>query len=73
MNDPRIILRDKLIDNGLSFKDASLIALDAGSSQTYVDIEYLADLNLPENLLNSALKYIFDFYSGGILLEELQK
>jgi len=68
-NDPRIILRDKLIENGLLFEVASLIALDAGSSQTYVDIEYLEDLNLSESLLKTTLKLVTDFYSGRLLLE----
>ena len=69
MNDPRIILRDKLIENGLLSKDANLIALDAGSSQTYVDIEYLEDLGLSETLLKITLKLVSDFYSGRLFLE----
>ena len=69
MNDPRIILRDKLIENGLLFKDANLIALDAGSSQTYVDIEYLVELSLSETLLEKTLKLVSDFYSGRLQKE----
>ncbi len=64
MNDPRIILRDRLIENGISIKDANLIALDAGSSQAYVDIEYLKDFDLSENLFKIALKLVSEFYSG---------
>lgn len=64
MNDPRIVLRDKLIRNGLPFKYANLIALDAGSSQVYVDTKYLKDLNLSENLFQASLKPVSEFYSG---------
>jgi len=69
MNDPRIILRDKLIENGLLFKDANIIALDAGSSQTYVDIEYLEDFGLSESLLDMTLKLVLDFNSGRLPIE----
>ena len=69
MNDPRIILRDKLIENGLLFKDANIIALDAGSSQTYVDIEYLEDFGLSESLLDMTLKLVSDFNSGRLPIE----
>jgi len=64
MNDPRIILRDKLIETGLLFKDANLIALEAGSSQTFVDIEYLNKLRLSATQLEITLKLVMDFYSG---------
>lgn len=69
MNDPRIILKDKLIENGLLFKDANLIALDAGSSQTFVDVEYLKELGLSASHLEITLKLVLDFYSGKLLLE----
>lgn len=69
MNDPRIILRYKLIENGLLFKYANLIALDAGSSQTFVDIEYLDELGLPPTQLEITLKLVMDFYSGKLLSE----
>lgn len=69
MNDPRIILRDKLIENGLFFKYANLIALDAGSSQTFVDIEYLDELGLSPTQLEITLKLVMDFYSGKLLSE----
>lgn len=69
MNDPRIILRDKLIETGLLFKDASLIALETGSSQTFVDIEYLNKLGLSANQLEITLKLVMDFYSGKLISE----
>jgi len=69
MNDPRIILRDKLIEAGLLFKDANLIALETGSSQTFVDIEYLNKLGLSANQLEITLKLVMDFYSGKLISE----
>jgi hypothetical protein len=68
-NDPRIILRDKLIDNGLLPKYANLIAVEAGGSQTYVDFEYLKELGLSETHLMIALKLVSDFYFGIIVTE----
>ena len=69
MNYPRIILRDQLIANGLLFKDANLIALDAGSSQTYVDSEYLEGFGLSKTLFKITLKLVSDFYSGKLFLD----
>ncbi len=36
MNDPRINLKEKLIKVGFALNDVTIIALDAGSSQTIV-------------------------------------
>lgn len=50
-------------------KDANLIALDAGSSQTYDDIEYLEGIGLSETLFKITLKLVSDFYSEKLLLD----
>jgi hypothetical protein len=64
MNDARIILKDRLIEIGISPKNATVIALDAGSSQVYVDKDYFIELRLSKNLLNKALTIVNKFYSG---------
>lgn len=68
-NDPRIILKQKLIDVGILLKDATIISLDAGSSQVYINMEYLENFNYSKSICNRALSIIGMFYSGELFCE----
>lgn len=64
MKDERKILKEELVSIGISEYEATIIALDAGSSQTIVDIEYLRKIKIPKHLINQALQKITKFYFG---------
>jgi hypothetical protein len=63
--DPRMLLFDDLISCGIERIQASSISLDAGSSQTSIDIEYLEDIKVPFELREIVLNHINKFYRGG--------
>ena len=69
IDDPRIILKQELIKVGILCKDATIISLDAGSSQASINMQYLEDFSYSENICNKALHLIFEFYSGELFCE----
>lgn len=69
MIDPRIVLKDELIAIGISSKQASIIALDTGSSQVIVNKEYLEDFSFSKIITTKALAMITKFYNGELSLE----
>ena len=62
MRDPRIVLKDELI--GILSKQASIIALDTGSSQVIVNKQYLDDFKFSKIITTKALATITKFYNG---------
>jgi len=68
MNDPRIILKNELIKFGFVPNDATIIALDAGSSQTRVNREYLSEFKVSKQQKENALEYVIKFYQGDYTL-----
>lgn len=64
MKDEREILSCKLQEIGLNIKHSTLIALEAGSSQTIVNEFYLLELGISNNLIQQALEIIRKFYFG---------
>jgi hypothetical protein len=64
MNDSRIILKEELISIGIVANQASIIALDAGSSQVIVNKEYLDEFKFHKSISNKALAMITKFYNG---------
>lgn len=71
MVDPRIILQNKLIELGLNRKEAFLIAIEAGSSQSIVDKEYLIEeFNFSRELLEMVVDAVGRFYVGVYSYEE---
>jgi hypothetical protein len=62
MIDPRIVLKDELIAIGISPKQASIIALDTGSSQVIVNKEYLEDFSFSKIITTKALAMITKFF-----------
>jgi len=64
MIDPREKLKKELINLGVNNYEASLISLDAGSSQCFVNTEYLNDLKIEKTIFDNVLKKIVLFYSG---------
>jgi hypothetical protein len=69
MRDPRIVLKDELIAIGILSKQASIIALDTGSSQVIVNKEYLDDFKFSKIITTKALATITKFYNGELSLE----
>lgn len=63
MNDPRKILEQELIKIGISSRDAAIIALDTGSSQVFVNREYLNDFPYLKSMIKMALGLVGKFYS----------
>lgn len=67
MNDPRMVLVEKLVDSGLPKKLAFTIALDAGSSQTIVGKEYIQELcvskEFEEVIFDKVSRFYFGYYS----------
>ena len=64
MEDPRIILKQKLIKVGILPQDANLIALEAGSSQALVNKKYLISFQYSEKIRKKALNVVRLFYNG---------
>lgn len=64
MKDPRLRLKKKLEKEGVSVEDASTISLEAGSSQSIVDRDYLKRFTYPKKTIKKCLKKINKFYSG---------
>lgn len=64
MSDPRIVLKEELIAIGILSKQASIIALDAGSSQVIVNKEYLDDFKFFKIITIKVLAMITKFYNG---------
>lgn len=64
--DRRSKLRNDLLNAGCSTTEANIIAIDAGGSQTIVDIDYLQSLGLSGAILERSAEFVQDFY-----LEEL--
>lgn len=63
--DPRIALSEELKQIGLVEKDAITISLDAGSSQTVVNNEYLTrNFYFSKNILAQILIMVSKFYKG---------
>lgn len=63
--DPRIVLSEDLKQIGLVEKDAITIALDAGSSQTIINIEYLINnFDFSKDILSEILNLVSRFYLG---------
>ena len=71
MSDIRIIFKEELIKIGILENDATVIALDVGSSQVAVNNEYFEDFNYSENVKKTALVLTGKFYSGE-LSEEIE-
>jgi hypothetical protein len=71
MSDIRIIFKEELIKIGILANDATVIALDIGSSQVAVNNEYFEDFNYSENVKKTALVLTGKFYSGE-LSEEIE-
>lgn len=69
MRDPRIFLKNELMAIGILSKQASIIALDAGSSQVIVNKEYLNDFKFSKIITTKALAVITKFYNGELSLE----
>lgn len=64
MSDPRLILKKELINIGIVNSDATVIALDTGSSQVLVNMVYLEEFNYTAKVRSLAIKLIGEFYSG---------
>ncbi len=64
--DPREILAAYLVEVGIDEQRAIIIALDAGSSQAYVDKYYVDELNITEAQKKLVLEYVCRFYSGDL-------
>jgi hypothetical protein len=65
MLEDRIVLREKLISINIEKNKASMIALDAGSSQCIVNKSYLVDIGIiDEKMTKQALRLIRKFYCG---------
>ena len=69
MSDPRIILKEELISIGIVGHEASIIALDAGSSQVIVNKEYLDEFKYHKSKSNKALAMITKFYNGELSID----
>lgn len=63
MSDPRMILKEKLCLIGISSKDSTIIALDAGSFQVDVNREYLENYDYSEDIVKKTLKLVSKFYT----------
>jgi len=62
--DPRILLYNALLKKKCKFNLAHLISLEAGSSQAFVDEEYLIELGInKKSQRKKYLKCIVKFYS----------
>lgn len=70
MIDPRVLLKGELIKIGILSKQASIIALDAGSSQVIVNSNYLDDFKFSTIIKTKALLAITKFYNGEISNQE---
>lgn len=64
--DPREILVACLVEVGIDKSQATLIALDAGSSQGPVNKEYVDELKITEAQKKLVLEYVCRFYSGDL-------
>lgn len=64
MTDPREILKEKLIEIGVLTNNATIISLDAGSSQVLVNKEYFEDFQYSKQISKMALSVVSKFYSG---------
>ncbi|MBK9246973.1 MAG: hypothetical protein IPM69_02390 [Ignavibacteria bacterium] len=53
---------NKLKDIGIEESTARIIAVEAGGSQDFVDLDYLMNCNVETNLIDSAMKLVADFY-----------
>jgi DpnD/PcfM-like protein len=62
--DERIKLKEILCLIGISKEKSNLIAIEAGSSQCVVNVDYLISIEVPSYLLDVAMKYINMFYRG---------
>jgi len=66
--DPRIVLSHSLRQTGISEKESLVIALDAGSSQTIVDNEYLkSNFNFSREIKIKVLGVVAKFYVGDMI------
>ncbi|NJN98439.1 MAG: hypothetical protein HC875_32300 [Anaerolineales bacterium] len=63
--DPRMVLFDKLRRLGLKEREAWPIALDAGSSQTSIDREYLYSIDLAEQALQDKILFLITRFKLG--------
>ncbi len=70
MNDPRIILKEELINLGFTQIDAAIIALDSGSSQTIVNEEYLSDFKISKQQKVKVLDFVLKFYQGDLIQQD---
>ena len=62
--DERIVLKEKLISVGIAHQAASLISIEAGSSQCVVNNSYLKGLCIEKNTRKLAMIFINRFYRG---------
>lgn len=67
MIDSRTILVNELLKLGVNKYNATVIALDAGSSQCVVNKEYLNDINIDKSILEDVYKKVVDFYCGELI------
>ncbi len=68
ISDPRIVLKGKLLETGISKAEATAISLEAGSSQTTVDREYLdTNYHFSNKIKIEILYSIGKFYSGSLV------
>lgn len=70
MNNPRRIFFNELISLKVDKLKAYSIALDAGSSQTIVDEEYLTNIKIPKDIITDVLQKVRYFYFGYYSNEE---
>lgn len=68
MKDPREILAEKLIEDGIDKSEAYIIALDAGSG--HVSKQYVNDLNMEQAQKELVRKHVTSFYWGDMEEEE---
>lgn len=61
--DSRTLVKDCLVRLGVPWANASLIALEQGSSQAYVARKYLSDVGLRDDVLENAAKFIKFVYT----------
>lgn len=64
MNDPRILLCNELCKEGIGKSLAFMIALETGSSQAFVDKDYIKGLNLSAKHEELIFQKVSRFYFG---------
>lgn len=63
MNNPRILLKKKLLKARVDSQTATVIALDAGSSQVIVNKSYLKQFDILDDKILTVLKLVKQFYA----------